>query len=267
MLQREVFPTYRKLVKELNEAYEWFKSLYGDNYVNELCAMRGYVGADQKKLITDMKLGMCEIDDIEELQRFSPELGLVTKKENFLLGGRYIIPVESVNGDLVSLIGYYPDYKKYITLATPFFSKECMFFNFKQAYELSWREYNGFVILVEGIFDCLSLRSIGLPAIATMGASVSAIKGELLKVFKKVLAIPDDDTTGRKALNRYSKTGWKVPYNTTFLKFHGGLCDFGETSLHCKDMDNFVSWYEADDVREILLSFYDCKEEITEFRL
>ena len=27
-------------------------------------------------------------------------------------------------------------------------------------------------------------------------------------------------------------------------------------------MDNFVSWYEANDVREILLSFRDSKEEI-----
>lgn len=267
MLQREVFPTYRRLVKDLNNAYDLFKSMFNDKYVDELCSLRGYVDDNQRNLIREMQLGSCDFDDIEELKQFSPELGLLSKNDNFILGGRYIIPVESIGGDLVSLIGYYPDYKKYITLATPFFSKECMFFNFKQAYELSWKEYNGFVILVEGIFDCLSLRSIGLPCIATMGADVSQIKGELLKLFRKVLAIPDDDTTGRKSLNRYSKTGWKVPFNTTFLKFHGGLCKFGETFLHCKDMDNFVSWYEADDVREILLSYYDSKEDIEEFSL
>ena len=49
------------------------------------------------------------------------------------------------------------------------------------------------------------------------------------------------------------------------LKFHGGEFDLpnGE-QIHCKDMDNFVSWYNADDVREILLSFADSKEEIEE---
>ena len=143
-----------------------------------------------------------------------------------------------------------------------------MFFNFKQAYELSWRESNGFVIVVEGIFDCLSLRAIGLPAIATMGSSVSKAKGELLKLFRKVLAIPDDDKTGHIAINRYSPRGWQVPQNTTMLRFHGGEFGLpnGET-VHCKDMDNFVSWYDMDDVREILLSYYDSKEEIEDLYL
>lgn len=267
MLQREVFPYYRKCVSEFNNIYEILKSRFDSNYVDELSKIRGYVGEDQIKLIADMKLGCCEIEDIEELGSFSNELGLISQKGNFILNNRYLVPVEDISGNLVSIVGYLNDYRKYITVPAPFFSKECMFFNFRQAYELSWREYNGFVILVEGIFDCLSLRSIGLPVIATMGASVSKIKGELLKLFKKVLAIPDDDATGRKALDRYSRYGWKVPDNTTFLKFNGGTMDFNGTTLHCKDMDNFVSWYEAEDVREILLSYYDSREDIEELRL
>ena len=58
-----------------------------------------------------------------------------------------------------------------------------------------------------------------------------------------------------------------MPYNTTFLKFDGGYVDFGGTKLHCKDMDNFVSWYDVDDVREILLGYYDSHEEIEELKL
>lgn len=137
-----------------------------------------------------------------------------------------------------------------------------MFFNFNQAYNLSWGSYDGFVIVVEGIFDCLSLRAIGLPCMATMGASVSAIKGDLLKLYKKVLAIPDDDITGRNSLNRNDPKGWKVPFNTTMLKFTGGLVEIGNMHLHCKDMDNFVTWFEPEDVRETLLSYRDSKEEI-----
>lgn len=262
MLQRDIFPYYKKTTTELTRLYEMFKERFNDTYVEELCMCRGYIGEEQKSLIEEMELGYCDIFDIEELGDMRRELGLVSENDIFLLSNRFIIPVEDIGGNIVSLIGYYPDKKKYITTPSPFFSKECMFFNFRQAYELSWACYDGFVILVEGLFDCLSLRSIGLPAIATMGADVSSIKGELLKLFKKVLAIPDDDVTGRRALNRYSRHGWNVPSNTTMLKFIGGTVDFNGTPLHCKDMDNFVSWYDANDVREILLSYKDSREEV-----
>jgi DNA primase len=241
--------------------------MYNDTYVDELCAIRGYVGEEQRNLIKELQLGYCEIEDTEILKEFPEEFHLITKNDNFILNNRFIIPVDSVNGDLCSLIGYYPDTRKYITLSTPYFAKNCQFFNFKQAYEVSYKYYNGLVILVEGIFDCYSLRAIGLPAIATMGSSVSKIKGELLKVFKKVLAVPDDDKTGRDALNRYGKKGWKVPDNTTFIKFHGGLFQVGSQYLHCKDMDNLVSWYDAEDIREMFISLYDCKDDIYDLRL
>ena len=267
MLQSEVFPYYRKCVEQMNLIYDYLKSIFEDGYVDELCTIRGYVGNEQKQLISDMQLGICTVEDITELGDMSEELGLITSTHDFLLNNRFIIPVEDIQGNIVSMIGYYNDYKKYITIPSPFFSKSVQFFNFKQAYELSHKEYGGFVILVEGIFDCLSLRSIGLPAIATMGSNVTKTKCELLKLFKKVLAIPDDDATGRKALNRYSKYGWNVPYNTTFLKFNGGYMNFNGIKLHCKDMDNFVSWYDAEDVRDILLSYRDSKEDIEELVL
>ena len=267
MRQNEVFGYYKECVEELSKVYAFLKSQFCEGYAEELCRMRGYVGSSQKSLVEEMELGYCDLSDAGVLGKMRSELGLVSDRDNFLLNNRFIIPVEDVQGNIVALIGYLNDYKKYITTPSPFFSKECMFFNFKQAYELSWREYGGYVILVEGIFDCLSLRSIGLPCIATMGSSVSEIKCELLRLFSKVLAIPDDDTTGRKALDRYSKFGWKVPYNTTFLRFDGGYVDFGTDKLHCKDMDNFVSWFEEDDVREILLSYRDSREEIEDLRL
>lgn len=269
MLQREVFPKYRQYCKELSEIYEIMKDNFSPTSYEDLCRDRGYPldESPQYALFKSMNIGYFETDDIEVFKKYSEELGLFSKKGNFLLNGRYIIPVYDTAGNLISLIGYYPDFKKYITLSTPFFSKMCMFFNFKQAYELSWQKYDGFLIVVEGIFDCLSLRALGLPCVATMGATVSKIKGEQLKLFRNVLGIPDDDTTGRKSLNRYSRTGWKVPDNTVMLKFTGGLVDFGNTYLHCKDMDNFATWFEADDVREILLSFRGSKEEIEEFKL
>ena len=272
MRQNEVFPTYRNNIKEMNRLYSYLMSNFEDNYVSELCTIRGYVdGIDsespQKKIIEEMKLGYCEFTDLDEFQTYPEDFGLITKNGYFLLNGRFLIPVYDISNNLVSLIGYRDDKRKYITLATPFFSKEVMYFNFRQAYDLSWKEYDGLVFLVEGIFDCLSLRSINLPAIATMGSTVSKTKGELLKLFKKVIAIPDDDETGKKALNRYSRYGWHVPDNTTFIKFKGGYQVFNGNMLHCKDMDNFVSWYEPEEVCETLLSFRDSKEDIEELRI
>lgn len=268
MRQIDVFPYYRKYVEEMNKAYSIIKDLYNDTYVDELCKLRGYVGKEQHDLIKNMKLGYCNIEDVDVFGSMRRDLGLVSRKDNFLLSDRFIIPVDNIDGDLVALIGYYPDYKKYITTSGAFFSKNVMFFNFRQAYILSHREFNGIVFLVEGIFDCLSLRAIGLPCIATMGATVSESKCELLKLFKKVIAIPDDDKTGRRALNRYDKKyGWKVPYNTTMIKFEGGYVTIGGSTLKVKDMDNFVSWFEVDDVRDILLSFADSKEDIEVLKL
>lgn len=264
MRQIDVFPYYNKCVKELSERYEYIQSLYSSSYdyVGELCKLRGYVSKEQSDYLKAMNIGYCDIVDTEELGSMRSELGLVSSKDNFLLSDRFIIDVQDIKGNLVALIGYYPDYKKYITTPSPFFSKNVMFYNFRRAYELSMREYGGLVFLVEGIFDCISLSALNLPCIATMGSSVSETKCELLKFFKKVIGIPDNDKTGRKALNRYSKQGWKVPYNATMIKFEGGTVNLGGNNLVVKDMDNFVSWFDADDVRDILLSYKDSHEDI-----
>lgn len=266
MLQREVFPKYREYSSLLQEIYRTMRRDFAPDSVETLCQMRGYpIGeSPQPEFFKQNIPGYFELGDCSIFKDYPQELGLFSKNGDMLLNGRYIIPVTSVCGDLVSLIGYYPDYKRYITLSTPFFSKAGMFFRFNEAYTEAWERNNGVVFLVEGIFDCLSLWSIGLPCLATMGSSVSAIKGDLLKVFRKVIAIPDDDDTGHKALNRYSKQGWKVPANTVMVKFQCGDVDFGGEKLHCKDVDNLVTWFDTDFVRESLMSFADSREEIDE---
>ena len=270
MRQSEVFPEYRKQSELVQKIFNLYQKRYAEDSIDSLCELRGYTSVEIKNLLADLKVGIGELSpiDLEDFDKYElNQTGILSQKGNIILNNRYIIPVDNIDGTINTLIGYYPDVRKYITLPVPFFSKECMFFNFRQAYELSWKEYNGIVFLVEGIFDCLSLRAIGLPALATMGSNVGDVKCELLKLFKKVIGIPDDDAVGRKSLNRYSKKGWKVPYNATLIKFVGGELNMGGTLLHCKDIDNFVSWYEPEDVREILLSFADSKEEIDELIL
>ena len=162
---------------------------------------------------------------------------------------------------MLTLIGYYPDYSKYITLPTKCFSKNILFFNIEDALERSWTTYNGVVFLVEGIFDALSLRAIDLPAIATMGNNVDFIKSELLKIFRKVVYIPDNDKTGRDALDRNNKIkGWKVPYNATGVKLQGSYENDGLV-VPVKDIDKAITLYDAESLRDILLEFAESKEE------
>lgn len=126
-----------------------------------------------------------------------------------------------------------------------------MFFNFKQAYDLAWSQYGGMIIVVEGIFDCLSLRSIGLPCIATMGATVSPMKCELLKLFKKVVAIPDADVTGRKGLD--TKTGWQLPSTATRICLKLSPIQIHGETVKLKDIDDLVKLFDEEDIREMIL--------------
>ncbi len=261
MKKTEIFPFYRKTVERLNNCFEIMQEYYAEDSVDELIALRGYTEDIYSDTFNELHIGICHIEDTSVLPQDFFAVGLVNEKGKFLLNDRFVIPVHGVSGDLVGFIGYYPDDVKYIVCPTPFFSKDCLLFNFKQAYELSWTMYNGYVILVEGLFDCLSLRALGLPALATMGSTVSKAKGIQLNLFNKVLAIPDDDKTGHKALDPYSKQHWNIPSTGTFLRFEGGMFQLAPNfSVHCKDMDNFISWYDTDDVVDLLLQFQNSEE-------
>lgn len=271
MLKHEVFPEYRKMC-DFNEAfYKELKSRFNpETDIKELCQLRGYaIDSDQYNLLEELNIGVCTLLDKEFRTETAKKYGYLNTSDFFLLDDRFIIPVRDICGNLVTLIGYYPDRKKYITVPTPFFSKELMFFNIDDAFIRSWEEFNGLVVLVEGIFDCLSLRSIGLPAIATMGSDVSYAKREILRSFNRVIYIPDNDTVGRRALNRYDKMyGWKVPANAVGVRLTGEV-DFNEEGmsddskiLRVKDTDNLVSWFDADSVRDCILQFADTKEEV-----
>lgn len=258
---------YRQCASAMEYAYNVMKSHFDvDKSIDELMQIRGYVrGEEQEDLLTDMQICSCKITDVSELGSMADELGLLSKTKSgnikdsyFLLNNRFIIPIRDIIGNIVAFVGYYPDFKKYITTPSPFFSKECLFFNMDDAYRRSFAEYNGMVLLVEGMFDCLSLRSIGLPAIATMGSSVSRMKCEVLKVFKKVIYIPDNDKVGRRALNRFDKVnGWNVPRTSVGIKLKGSFpmvdSDGKEVIMHVKDTDNLVSWYDADDIVEFFM--------------
>lgn len=263
MQRNQVFPYYRRYVEDLAEAYKLIKEQPCTGTVEDLCHLRGYIlGSDQHKLLEEIGVTAHSILDSKIFGERRKELGLVSEADNYLLEDRYVIPVYSAGGDLLTLIGYYPDYSKYITLPTMCFTKNILFFNIDDALRRSWEEFNGVVYLVEGIFDALSLRAIGLPAVATQGNNVGYVKAELLKVFRKVVYIPDNDSTGKRALDRNDKKhGWQVPFSATGVKLQGEYSNDGLVTP-IKDIDKAVALYDAESLREILLEFAESKQEI-----
>lgn len=259
MRQRDVFPTYRDYCSKMNNVYNIMLNNMQEDYVDQLCAMRGYIDKEQINLIKDMKLGNPIIDDATILGEDREYLGLVTKNDEFLLNNRFIVPIRDIAGNIVAFVGYYKDYKKYITTPSLFFSKNSLFFNMEYAYRVSWEKYNGVVILVEGIFDALSLRAIGLPAIATMGSVVQEPKSEQLRLFRKVIAIADNDKVGREAMSLVGKKAWKLPSTATRLLLKGKCrTEYGDVAI--KDCDNLVTFFDKDSIVEMIMQFKDSKE-------
>lgn len=97
----------------MEDMYSQIKTHFDvDNSVKELTKLRGYVeGSEQHKLLKDLQICSCAIYDIDELGTKAKNLGAITNIGRFLLDDRFIIPVRDIEGNLVTLIGYYPDYK------------------------------------------------------------------------------------------------------------------------------------------------------------
>ena len=216
----------------LTDIVEKLSSVFStDEVINEVMAMRRYnysaYADEMRKTLKDV--GVFKVDSLSSIEfvagnkgeDFYKLAGLTDKNGNFLLSGRYIIPIRDIVGRVTALTGWYPDVKKYVTTPTYGFSKDGQFFNiecYKDSIEGNYPHYKdeetgdileskGMVYLVEGIFDTLSLRSLGFPALGNMGLDMSYLKSEILTRFGKVIAIPDNDNAGKGTnpyLNRLS---------------------------------------------------------------
>ena len=223
-----------------------------DDIVKELMAFRGY--SSDEMFNTLKEVGVTRVFDMSELELIQPlhayetskYWGLFDKSGRYLLSGRYVVPIRDISGNVTALVGYYPDDRKYVTTPTFGFARDAQFFNIEQ-YAKFANEPNAKVYLVEGIFDTLSLRSLGLFALGNMGLGLSPIKREILKRFGHVYAIPDNDKAGRGVLP-FTSAGrfkWNIDNNVTFVQI-------GIEGV--KDTDDLVKMF---DCKEDLLNLTD----------
>ena len=227
----------KQCLDDLERVFRWFKKNEDPNGINELCEMRGYFSDEMKSFLKDYGvLKLKEGVDVSVLKNLKTDLGLFSDKGNFILENRFIIPLKDLEGNILTFIGWYPDERKYITAKTPIFSKNFLLFgldNFN----------NERVVVVEGIFDSLSLRAWGIPAVAVMGSDCSVGQRGWLSLCKEVLAIPDNDYVGRSIVK---KDKWGINILGGMYVVWGGievLNNDGE-KIEVKDIDTLCMLFD-----------------------
>jgi len=239
----------KKVRSKLTKFYDELSCIslfHSEDIVKSLMQERGYWSEDMYNTLLDLKV--CKVDNLTDIKFLLPhysyedfkDFGLVNDNGYFLLSGRYILPIRDIGGGVIALVGWDKEggFKKYVTTKTYGFVKDASFFNY-DSYKYAWEKYQGVTFLVEGIFDAVSLRSLGFPVLAVMGTKMGKIKQDMLKRYTKVIAIPDNDKGGQLVTLGYHKSRWEIPVESTFIKLPKGV----------KDVDD-------------LIKFYDCKYDL-----
>lgn len=229
---------------------EMVSAFGGDDVVLELMSHRGY---NTEEMFNTLKnFGVFRVDYLSEIGLVTSvdksdlaKWGLLTESGEYMLSGRFVLPIRDIKGRVASLVGWNPlgGSRKYVTTPTFGFSRDVSFFNL-DCYRYAWDSWNGCVYFVEGIFDTLSLVSLGLPAIGNQGLEMSLIKSQILRRFGKVIAIPDNDSSGRSVIPYLNATSgksrkfiWKIENSHVFALLPEGV----------KDVDEFVRDFECYD--------------------
>lgn len=253
---------YKEYCEKFSAVWKYIKSNSKDldTIVSEICSLRNYFNEEARWgnvfRETDIAFVSSETCDYSKLNGDGfKDLALFSKEGNFLLNERYIIPVRDMLGNIIALIGWYPDSKRYITTPSKFFSKDCLFFGLEQLKKTGiGKDY----FVVEGIFDALSIRSIGYNAVAQMGLSDSKVKMVLYGLFRRIVAIPDNDKGGRKVV---IENKWNIPQNGSYLRWRGNV-NIDGTEFPIKDIDNLINIFGEEDVKELLNSSLKDKNRI-----
>ncbi len=128
----------------------------------------------------------------------------ITKEsaEKYMLGysesqDMITIPVSSPDGMWIGFVGRSIEGKKFKN--TPGLPKSKTLFN------LSRNKREDKIFVVESSFDAIRIEQAGGKAVATLGASISAIQQDLLKkYFRSIIMVSDNDEAGRTMAKKLS---------------------------------------------------------------
>lgn len=130
------------------------------------------------------------------------------------------IPVHSPDGMLLGFVGRSIEGKDFKN--TPGLPKSKTLFNLNRVKTADK------VYVVESSFDAIRLDQIGFPAVATLGANVSAMQIELLqKYFNNVIVIADNDEAGGNMKKRLLE---KLGSRVSVIQLNNKYKDIGDMS-------------------------------------
>lgn len=225
-----------------------------EKVADEICELRGYVDIRMKNTLVEMGVFYVDYYDTSMYKVGCKDLekyGLLSESGNFLLEKGYCSPIRDAEGYLIAIVGWFPgrpSAKKYITATGRYFKKKYSLFNIDNAIQLSDFKY---LFIVEGIFDCIAMRSIGLPCVAIQGSEMSKIKRLIFKMFRKTVSLPDNDSVGRDEL-----TEWEVQGNNTYVKISGSVT-VGDREYKMKDCDDLIKTF--DNMEEVFMGYVESK--------
>lgn len=244
----------------MTKVAEFMPTLYGsDEVIDELMTLRGYTSTEMRETLKAE--GVFRVNYISDFLIFADTLGITlddmvsmgfipeaSLDSYVVVGGRFTLPIRDLKGSVVAFVGWFPDNKKYITTPSFGFCRETSFYN-SPALADALRT-DSVIYLVEGIFDTLSVKSLGFNVVGNMGLKMSAVKRIILSRFSRVVAIFDNDSAGKKVfplgVNRGGKGLWEFS-GGTYVRIDGERLSF--TGAKIKDIDD-------------LIKHYDCKEEL-----
>lgn len=163
---------------------------------------------------------------IDKLESF----GLINELNHMpIFHERWIIPIKDFSGNIINLVGYSPDVdNRYLYGNAKYYDRKNDMFgmeNYSEAYDLGWALY------VEGITDCIALRSLGYKNVfASCGTMVSDIKMRHLNRLRYgVIFITDRDKAGQNTLKH-----WRI-----------NCCVYLAISIETrfKDIDDYINKY------------------------
>lgn len=130
---------------------------------------------------------------------FEEVFGKDADRGMFLVNEGFIIPVLDSERNIVFYINYNWERspaRKYLNIFPDGFTDLKMRVKMFGMHNMAKGIKEGWMVVVEGVFDVIRLESVGIPAVALMGNKLTEYHKRFLSRFDRVVYIPDTDSGG-----------------------------------------------------------------------
>lgn len=193
---------------KLQEAYNFIKPKIISDEVQDACIkyLSEYRNLDYK-ILRDTCVFYAENDsELEFLTSYEEDfmyyLGFRSKNVDY--SDRYLFPIHNGKGNLNAWVGYdYESKSKYLVGMVGLGNKKRLLYGID---DLSMSYEEDTIIVVEGIFDRLRLKEIGLNlGVSLLGKKMSKWQKRYINRFKNKILIPDGDDSGQDMIDQWKE--------------------------------------------------------------